>query len=256
MENFIFCAVRVIKLKMTTLLFGKVFSINFFKLSNLPSTALDDSLTLLLTPTCNIRGGSRAAATSKMECFVIKVNYYYKHYYHKAHHLGCCSSPKSASEYCIIRIFFSHWLDIIIHAIDRSSWKVFNFNLSIFFEILSSMPDNIESPTMTELSLLHFWRFSFELGDIRGFLICLNFSCCFWRNWINWFSIVIIDLFSLSRCCCVSSFWSPSFWVWLSVISFLSLVLFSTVKLFLFCLWKCRSPAVALIWPDWTFVVS
>ena len=106
MENFIFCAVRVIKLKMTTLLFGKVFSINFFKLSNLPSTALDDSLTLLLTPTCNIRGGSRAAATSKMECFVIKVNYYYKHYYHKALHLGYCSSPKSASEYCIIRIFF------------------------------------------------------------------------------------------------------------------------------------------------------
>ena len=34
------------------------------------------------------RGGSRAAATSKMECF-----------YHKALHLGCCSSPRSASDY-------------------------------------------------------------------------------------------------------------------------------------------------------------
>ena len=39
------------------------------------------------------RSGSRAAATSKMECFVIIVNYY-----HKALHLGCCSSPRSASE--------------------------------------------------------------------------------------------------------------------------------------------------------------
>ena len=38
------------------------------------------------------RGGSRAAATSKVECFVIN-------YYHKALHLGCCSSPRSASDY-------------------------------------------------------------------------------------------------------------------------------------------------------------
>ena len=44
------------------------------------------------------RGGSRAAATSKMECFVIivkrlpAVNYYYK-----VLHLGCCSSPRSTS---------------------------------------------------------------------------------------------------------------------------------------------------------------
>ena len=39
------------------------------------------------------RGGSRTAATSKMERFVIIVNYY-----HKALHLGCCSSPRSASD--------------------------------------------------------------------------------------------------------------------------------------------------------------
>ena len=38
------------------------------------------------------RHGSRTAATSKMERFVIIVNYY-----HKALHLGCCSSPRSAS---------------------------------------------------------------------------------------------------------------------------------------------------------------
>ena len=39
------------------------------------------------------RGESRAAATSKMECFVIIVNGY-----HKVLHLGCCSSPRSASD--------------------------------------------------------------------------------------------------------------------------------------------------------------
>ena len=44
----------------------------------------------------SIRGGSRTAATSKMERFVKleAVNYY-----HKALHFGCCSSPRSASEY-------------------------------------------------------------------------------------------------------------------------------------------------------------
>ena len=37
------------------------------------------------------RGGSRAAATTKMERFEFK-------YYHKALHLGWCSSPRSATE--------------------------------------------------------------------------------------------------------------------------------------------------------------
>ena len=36
------------------------------------------------------RDGSRAAAISKMECFVI--------------HLGCCSRPRTTSDYIIIRI--------------------------------------------------------------------------------------------------------------------------------------------------------
>ena len=46
------------------------------------------------------RGGSRAAATSKMERFVIIVNGFQLpavNYYHKALHLGCYSSPRSAS---------------------------------------------------------------------------------------------------------------------------------------------------------------
>ena len=42
------------------------------------------------------RGGSRTAATSKMECFVIIVNGAVN-YYHKALHLGRCSSPRSVS---------------------------------------------------------------------------------------------------------------------------------------------------------------
>ena len=42
------------------------------------------------------RGGSRAAAASKMERFVILVDDSAVSYYHKALHLGCCSSPRSA----------------------------------------------------------------------------------------------------------------------------------------------------------------
>ena len=41
------------------------------------------------------RGGTRTAATSKMERFVITVNGFY---YPKALHFGCCSSPRSASD--------------------------------------------------------------------------------------------------------------------------------------------------------------
>ena len=44
------------------------------------------------------RGGSRAAATSNMECFAIIVNGLAVNYYPKALHLRCCSSPRSASE--------------------------------------------------------------------------------------------------------------------------------------------------------------
>ena len=46
------------------------------------------------------RGGSRTAASSKMKRFVIIVFGWMEEavsYYHKALHLGCCSSPRSAS---------------------------------------------------------------------------------------------------------------------------------------------------------------
>ena len=50
--------------------------------------------------TSNDRGGSRATATSKVVCFVIIDNGWKLeavNYYHKALHLECCSSPRSAS---------------------------------------------------------------------------------------------------------------------------------------------------------------
>ena len=51
-----------------------------------------------MVPRGGVRGGSRAAATSKMERFVIIVNgLAVVNYYHKALHLGYCSSPRSAS---------------------------------------------------------------------------------------------------------------------------------------------------------------
>ena len=47
----------------------------------------------------NHRGASRTAATSKMERFVIIVNGFQPlTNYYKALNLGCCSSPRSASE--------------------------------------------------------------------------------------------------------------------------------------------------------------
>ena len=44
------------------------------------------------------RDGSRAAATSKMECFVIIVNGWKPLAIITKHYLGYCSSPRSASE--------------------------------------------------------------------------------------------------------------------------------------------------------------
>ena len=46
----------------------------------------------MLNKSDTVRGGSRAATTSKMERLEA-VNYY-----HKVLHLGCCSSPRSASD--------------------------------------------------------------------------------------------------------------------------------------------------------------
>ena len=58
------------------------------KKENLWAVDTDDSFTLNI----DLRGGSRAAATSKTEHFVIIVNGFYK-----ALHRKCCSSPRSAS---------------------------------------------------------------------------------------------------------------------------------------------------------------
>ena len=52
------------------------------------------------------RDGSRAAATSKMERFVIIVNVW-KHY-HKSLYLGCCSSPRSAKSYYLQKEYQKH----------------------------------------------------------------------------------------------------------------------------------------------------
>ena len=53
------------------------------------------------------RGESGAAATSKMERFVIIVNDVQLpavNYYNKALHLGCCSSPRSASDHFLLLV--------------------------------------------------------------------------------------------------------------------------------------------------------
>ena len=70
-----------------------VFTGSFQRISHLYSTRSStlnfSKPKLKLTKT---RGGSRTAATSKMERFVIIVNGF------RALHLGCCNSPRSASE--------------------------------------------------------------------------------------------------------------------------------------------------------------
>ena len=79
------------------------------------------------------RGGSRAAETSKMERFALIVNYY-----HKAFHLGCCSSSRSASDFtsaqsqiypCYLPV--NHILPISIDVRNRSSHSI-RINFSIF----------------------------------------------------------------------------------------------------------------------------
>ena len=63
------------------------------------------------------RGGSRAAATSKMERFMIIVN----GYFHKALHLECCSSPRSDSDFGVktfsardIKCFIAHRKKLVV----------------------------------------------------------------------------------------------------------------------------------------------
>ena len=97
MENLIFCAAKVSRFTLT-------------------------HWALLSWYMYKIRGGSRAAATSKMECFVIIVNDWKLeavNYYRKELHLGCCSSPRSASENgltlsCMFKTYFKN-LALFVH---------------------------------------------------------------------------------------------------------------------------------------------
>ena len=91
-----------------------------------------------------IRGGSSLAATSKMERFVIIVNY------HKALRLGFCFSPRSTSDYfflCVLfcffflflikQLFFSHEtvkVSKLLCLLCFLSWncKVIIYNLIVF----------------------------------------------------------------------------------------------------------------------------
>ena len=113
--------------------------------------------------------------------------------------------------------------------------------LSLFENLLSSVPDNIESPTIKVVFLSYLWRFSFDLGDTWDFLVFVNFCCCFLRNSMSWFSIVIIDPSPITWCCYNSSFRCSSCCVWFCGI-------------FLYVLFLHCSLAVALIWIGWVLV--
>ena len=116
------------------------------------------------------------------------------------------------------------WLDIVhVHC---CSEEVFNIDLYIpFWNFLF-------------LRARHYWITNYDRvisTPILKVCICINLFCCFWQNSRNWFSILFIYLFSISRCCCISSPWCLSQCVWFSVI--LLYVLFSTVKdIFSLCL--------------------
>ena len=93
------------------------------------------------------RGGSRTAATSKMERFVIIVNGFQPlTIITKALHLGCCSSPRSASDVATT-IFTSSYLSknrrynfhsAILHILKQ---KLYNHRV-ILIVILPGKPKN------------------------------------------------------------------------------------------------------------------
>ena len=73
------------------------------------------------------RGGSRTAATSKMERFVVIVN----GYYHKALHLGSCSSSRSASGILcqVVIVNYRNFVPAIYTFLSKSSFEFENFYL-------------------------------------------------------------------------------------------------------------------------------
>ena len=94
---------------------------------------------------CVIRGRSRAATTSKMERFVTN-------HYHKALHLGCCSSPRSASDTHVASIYLKQiYFDAEIY---KTNSKPFLMNLDAFKNISGSC----------------FWNMLFSTVPFRTFL--------------------------------------------------------------------------------------
>ena len=102
------------------------------------------------------RGGSRAVETSKMECFVEAVNYY-----NKALHLGCCSSPRSASgQYCSIlnKYLFCK----------QQQWSC--FELLLF------------SLTLPSLTIVEVVPMDWFIGCLRIVFRLLQFFLCFYKT--------------------------------------------------------------------------
>ena len=74
-----------------------------------------------------VRGGSRTAATSKMELFVIIVNsFQLVNYYHKVLHLGRCSSPRSASDGRVFDDLATNYLIKPVSTVKESGRKAYN----------------------------------------------------------------------------------------------------------------------------------
>ena len=181
---------------MAMLLSGKVFSINFFKSSNLPSTNFDGSLTVLWVLTCNI---------------ILSGHFFNSGFFNSS---------------------------IIVHVIIVAPGKFLTLTfLSLFEILLSSTPDNTESRTMRVVFLPHFWRCSFELGDMRFFNLCkflllfltefnkLVLDCIYWSGFyipiLLYFFISMsfalrriqcnISLFIIFGCCVISTLWLKTF---------------------------------------------
>ena len=87
------------------------------------------------------------------------------------------------SRWCVCRVILSgHFFNdgLIYMSSIVAPGKFLTLTFLSYFEILfSSKPDNIESPTMRVVFLLHFWRCSFELGDIWGFFYLFKFLLVF-----------------------------------------------------------------------------
>ena len=92
----------------------------------------------------DVRGGSRAAATSKMERFL----------YHKALHLGCCSSPRSASGY------ISHYLNTFAERV-RDRYLKNNVSKSIIHVISISIVRFIEHILLEQVGKTYnLWQYT------------------------------------------------------------------------------------------------